>query len=114
MADCKQCGTELPDSLYARIRKAKGLNTAVRCVRCGMPHSDGEAIQPPMMPCDRPGRESPWQLPCYRPFLVGPYACRFRSTEPNVLVLQWNGQRFTHEGRNVSMLDFMGWRGTWE
>lgn len=111
--NCESCSEPLAHSYYADMMHRRGINVPVRCVRCGRPHVRGEAIQPPMMPFDRPGRVSPWQLPCYRPFLVGPYACRFRSTEPNVLILHWNGQRFTHEGRNVSMLDFMGWRGVW-
>ena len=115
MSDCQQCGHALPHSSYADLRwKRDQVNIPVRCVRCGMPHVRGERLQPLMLPVDRAGRTSPWQGHHTRPPKQGMYECRFRSIEPQVSTLYWNGSRFVYQGQVVSMRDFMGWRGRWE
>lgn len=116
MTDCNYCGTAIPLSFYAKLRKDRdGVNVAVRCPRCGTPHVDGEAIQPQVLPL-QPGlqyRYSPWQLHMYRPVREGFYECRFREIEPQVTLLYWNGARFVYRGELVSMRGFLGWRGQW-
>lgn len=88
----------------------------IRCGRCGaVHHSDGTVISPKMIavPTDGYWRASPWMLPHTRPLELGNYECRFSDTEPTLLVLQWDGARFTYQGQRVRMATFMTWRGQW-
>lgn len=103
-----------PETLYSkRMWKEKGVNTPVRCKHCGRPHVRGEPISPEMLPLGHGVKLSPWYPHMYRPHLQGYYNCRFRSIEPQVVQLWWDGVRFTHGGRKVRMGDFLGYQGSW-
>lgn len=118
--ECARCGARNEFSLYVRARMMVEA-TVDRCNHCGAAHAvlrgDTEVISRPMQPIDFPhGVVSAWILWKYRPVQIGKYECRFNDTEPNMIVLWWNGHFFqvsANDNRNVDMRTFMGWRGVW-
>lgn len=54
---------------------------------------------------------SMWMPGTTRPIRIGEYDCRFRHTEPNEVLLRWNGYTFTYNGQGVDMTHFLSWRG---
>lgn len=110
---CTEC------SAWVTLPYAKSVNT-VSCQRCGTTYfcnMDG----PPrkfypalsMHPIDVQGVASIWMPTHTRPVKPGDYECRFRNTEPNILLLRWNGAAFVvpETGERVQMIHFLSWRG---
>jgi hypothetical protein len=97
----------------------------VTCRRCGEVYfcNDGEPRK--MYPAlsmhpmsalrvqELTGVLSKWMPTHTRPLIVGCYECRFRTTEPNVIQLLWNGTRFVvpSTSERVQMQHFLTWRG---
>lgn len=63
------------------------------------------------VPADGCSAVSKWMPTQSRPVEPGTYECRFRSTEPHVLRLHWNGIAFLHGGKRVNLSAFLTWRG---
>ena len=91
----------------------------VSCSRCGETYLVNDGNPPRrlypalhMYPVTVEGVESIWMPTQTRPIRHGLYECRFRTTEPHVLRLHWNGRRFlASTGEPVAMGEFLTWRG---
>jgi hypothetical protein len=113
---CTQCG--YPCELSTWVLSRWENPTADRCRHCGMVHCvqrghPAVAISPPMLPYGVGGRTSPWMLPWTRPVSAGLYECRFGGGN-RIILLFWNGKRFTYQEQPVAMTTFTSWRGTWK
>ena len=85
-----------------------------RCPRCGASHFNGELMGPSTTGMsDACEYVSGWRPHTTRPAFAGAYDCRFRSTEPAVLRLDWDGTDWRHLGLIVDPVDFLAWRGQW-
>lgn len=117
MFDCHNC--KRPVSFPAFLRARWATPQPHRCPWCGTVHAvlngQVDVISPFPLPIGEgcPNRWMPWQLPYTRPIKPGRYECRFRSIEPVRLILEWDGRHFRHDGKRVSMVDFLSWRGEW-
>lgn len=111
---CTECGHPVSLPLSESIK-------TVTCPRCGdvsMIH-DGNVrrIYPAlhMHPIDHVGElaaVSKWMPTRSRPVRPGWYDCRFRTTEPHVLRLQWDGKHwYSAANERVDTRQFLSWRG---
>lgn len=110
---CVECGAwvTLP---------SKSIKT-VTCQRCGEVYFCNDDRPPRkfypalrMHPVTETGVTSAWMPTQTRPIKQGLYDCRFRTTEPNIIRLHWNGAAFVvpDTGERVQMQHFLSWRGT--
>lgn len=112
---CADCGVWV-------IIPSRSIRT-VSCRRCGTTYlcNDGGVskfypslsmfpVDTPITPCSC---VSMWMLPWTRPIRHGLYDCRFRTIEPNIIRLRWNGAGFVvpDTGERVAMSHFLTWRG---
>ena len=115
---CSECSTHVQLPLSPKIK-------TVTCPRCGDVSmlTDGvrrrfyPALHMTPFPHPHIASEddivSAWMPTHTRPVAIGMYECRFRTTEPHVLLLKWDGIKFvdgTMDTR-VAMRDFLTWRG---
>lgn len=113
---CADCGVWV-------IIPSRSIST-VSCRRCGTTYFSNHGATPSkfypslsMYPVDTPitpcSCVSPWMLPHTRPIRAGIYECRFRTIEPNIIPLRWNGVGFVvpDTGERVAMSHFLTWRG---
>lgn len=107
------------DECRTRISIPRTVST-VTCRRCGETYfSESQRKFYPelsMYPITITGEfaaVSKWMPTHTRPVRPGIYECRFRTTEPHVLRLNWTGIRFVtvDDGQAVSLRDFLSWRG---
>lgn len=111
---CSECCATVKLPISSKIK-------TVTCARCGDVSllTDGERrrfypalhMQPLIAALQPDTVYSAWMPPHTRPVIPGAYECRFRTTEPHTLALQWDGVKFTAAGRRVAMGDFLTWRG---
>lgn len=111
---CGHCGGTI--RLY-EFQKKSGRNECVSCEKCGSSHTYSEGtvtpINPRPLPCAYGAVVMPWRDASTRPIEPGMYECRFRNLE-HLLLLEWTGTQFEHEGQRVNCRTLQAWRGSWE
>lgn len=109
---CSECCASVRLPLSPAIK-------SVTCPRCGdvsFIRDDGSVrrVYPAlhMRPNGTPdGVPSKWMSAKHRPVVPGAYDCRFRTTEPVILFLHWDGHVFRSEGLRVQCSELLAWRG---
>lgn len=111
MKPCTECGGTR--HMPRHVRAMTTGNRWYECRNCGTRYlEDHSRVGPQKFPIDSHwSRVSMWHPHYSRPPRKGLYECRFASIGDATVKLNWDGQNWTWEGKQVDVSDFRGWRG---